>query len=54
MIRPGPAGQQVKLITDQRPMLDRLVFVPHTRQCDGSSGGQAAPRESSAILTAQH
>src|ERR1700738_1124359 len=36
-----------------RPMLDQLVLVQHTRQCDGSSGGQATPRESSAILTVQ-
>jgi hypothetical protein len=53
-LRHGP-GLEPTSVTHgtMRPMLDRLVFVQHTRQCDGSSGGQATPRESSAILTVQ-
>ena len=39
--RPGPASQQVKLIADQCPVLDQLVFVQHTRHDVGPSGGQA-------------
>ena len=51
--RPGPASQQIKLIADQCPVLDQLVFVQHTRHDVGPSGGQAmpSPHESTEILT---
>ena len=35
--------QRAKLIADQRPVLDRLVFVQHTRHDVGPSAGQAMP-----------
>jgi hypothetical protein len=52
--RPRPASPQAELITDQRPVLDQLVFVQHTRHGCGPPGGQAllpSPHEFTAILT---
>jgi hypothetical protein len=30
--RPSPASQQVEFVSDERPVLDQLVFVQHTRR----------------------